>query len=271
MNAPLRNITLEDNISYDNRGANIYLINTINVMVRRNFVFCTNDPISWRGTGSIYRPGPGIQVRDEDFKSPPPPSSGQVIINNIVVGCGQNFGVATQINGGGLNNALVANNTFINARSASGEAANNIEIEGRASLKKTRFSNNLIVQTVPGTITRIQASSGTVDLSSFTVSNNLYSKTPTNGWPGNEAGRVVANPLLASLDMPAMNALPTPARYILLAGSPAIDRGTGVAQVTEDFFGIARNGALDIGADELGGSTSFGNGAAILTFLGQGQ
>ena len=157
------------------------------------------------------------------------------------------------------------------SRPASGEAANNIEIEGRASLKNTRFSNNLIVQTVPGTITRIQASSGTVDLSSFTVSNNLYSKTPTNGWPGNEAGRVVANPLLASLDMPAMNALPTPARYILLAGSPAIDRGTGVAQVTEDFFGIARNGALDIGADELGGSTSFGNGSAILTLLGQGQ
>ncbi len=266
-----RNITLEDNISYDNRGANIYLINTINVMVRRNFVFCTNDPISWRGTGSIYRPGPGIQVRDEDFKSPPPPSSGQVIINNIVVGCGQNFGVATQINGGGLNNALVANNTFINARSASGEAANNIEIEGRASLKNTRFSNNLIVQTVPGTITRIQASSGTADLSSFTVSNNLYSKTPTNGWPGTEAGRIVANPVLASLDMPAMNALPNPARYVLLPASPAINNGMNIPQVTDDFFSTVRSGALDIGADELGGSTSFGNGAAILTFLGQGQ
>ena len=266
-----RNITLEDNISYDNRGANIYLINTINVMVRRNFVFCTNDPISWRGTGGIYRPGPGIQVRDEDFKSPPPPSSGQVIINNIVVGCGQNFGVATQINGGGLNDALVANNTFVNARSASGEAANNIEIEGRASLKNTRFVNNLIVQTVPGTITRIQASSGQANLSSFTVSNNLYSKTPSNGWPGTEAGRVVADPLLASVVMPLMNSLPTPANYVLLAGSPAIDRGGNVAPVTEDFFGVARNGALDIGADEVGGSTSFGNSAPILALLGQGQ
>ena len=264
-----RNITLEDNISYDNRGANIYLINTINVMVRRNFVFCTNDPISWRGTGGIYRPGPGIQVRDEDFKSPPPPSSGQVIVNNMVVGCGQNFGVATQINGGGLNNAVVANNTFVNARSASGEAANNIEIEGRASLQNTRFSNNLIVQTVPGTIVRIQASSGQANLSSFTVSNNLYSKAPANGWPTSEAGRIVADPLLASLAMPLMNALPNPASYVLLPASPAVDRGMNVAQVTEDFFGIARNGALDIGADELGGSTDFGNGADILSLLGQ--
>ena len=264
-----RNITLEDNISYDNRGANIYLINTINVMVRRNFVFCTNDPISWRGTGGIYRPGPGIQVRDEDFKSPPPPSSGQVIVNNMVVGCGQNFGVATQINGGGLNNAVVANNTFVNARSASGEAANNIEIEGRASLQNTRFSNNLIVQTVPGTIVRIQASSGQANLSSFTVSNNLYSKAPANGWPTSEAGRIVADPLLASLAMPLMNALPNPASYVLLPASPAVDRGMNVAQVTEDFFGIARNGALDIGADELGGSTDFGNSADLLSLLGQ--
>ena len=267
-----RNITLEDNISYDNRGANIYLINTINVTARRNFVFCTNDPISWRGTGGIYRPGPGIQVRDEDFKKPsPPPSSGQVIVNNIVVGCGQNFGVATQINGGGLNNALVANNTFVNARSASGEGANNIEIEGRASLQNTRFSNNLIVQTVPGTIVRIQASSGQANLSSFTVSNNLYSKAPANGWPTSEAGRIVADPLLASLTMPVMNALPNPASYVLLPASPAVDRGMNVAQVPDDFFGIARNGALDIGADELGGSTSFGNSTAILALLGQGQ
>ena len=102
-----RNLTFEDNTSYDNRGANIYLVNTTNVTVRRNFVFCTNDPISWRGTGGQYRPGPGLQVRDEDFKSPPPPSTGQVIVNNIVVGCGVNFGVSTQINGGGLNLSLI--------------------------------------------------------------------------------------------------------------------------------------------------------------------
>ena len=125
--------------SYDNRGANIYLVNTTNVTVRRNFVFCTNDPISWRGTGGQYRPGPGLQVRDEDFKTPPPPSTGQVIVNNIVVGCGVNFGVSTQINGGGLNNAVVANNTFVNARSVSGDAANNVEFDGRASFQNTRF------------------------------------------------------------------------------------------------------------------------------------
>ena len=267
-----RNIILEDNTAYDNRGANIYLINTINVTVRRNFVYCTNDPISWRGTGGAYRPGPGLQVRDEDFKKPTPPvSTGQVILNNIVVGCGTNFGVSSQLNGGGLNNAIVANNTFVNARSVSGEAANNVEFDGRASYQNSRFVNNLIVQTVPGTITRVQTAAGAPNMATLTISNNLYSKTPTNGWPSSEAGRIVANPLLADPIMPALNALPIPAGYALLASSPAIDRGGNVAQVTDDFFATPRNGALDIGADEVGGSTSFGNVVDPSSFLTQGQ
>ena len=267
-----RGLVFEDNTIYDHLGASLYMVNTINPVIRRNFIFCTDNKAFWRSSGPTYRPSAGLQVRDENFKAPqPPPSSGQVIVNNIVVGCGTNFGVSSQLNGGGLNNAIVANNTFVNARSASGEAANNIEFDGRASYQNSRFVNNVIVQTVPGTITRVQMATGTPNMASFTVSNNLYSKTPTNGWPSNEAGRVVANPLLASLDMPMMNALPNPAGYILLPGSPAVDNGTNVAQVTDDFFATPRNGALDMGADELGGGTSFGNFAAVMSLLTPGQ
>lgn len=252
-------LLFEDNTVYDNRGANLYMVNTQNPVVQRNFIFCTNDPISWRGKGNMYRPGPGLQVRDETFKKEQPPaSSGQIIVNNIVVGCGQNFGVSSQLAGGGLNNAVVANNSFINARgSATGAGANNLEFDGRASLRNTRFVNNIIVQTVPGTITRIQYATGTPNLSSFTVSNNLYSRTPTNGWPMNEAGRVIADPLLVSLATPLLSAIPVPGSYALTAGSPAIDRGTNVSQVTHDIFQDPRVGALDIGADELGGSSDF--------------
>ena len=253
-----RNLVFEDNTTYDNRGANLYMVNTINPIIRRNFIFCTNDPISWRGNGGGYRPGPGLQIRDEDFKPPqPPPSSGQVIVNNIVVGCGLNFGVSSQIANGGLNNAIVANNTFVNARSVSGQSANNIEFDGRASFRNTLFVNNVIVQTVPGTITRIQYATGTPDLSSFTVNNNLYSKAPTNGWVSTESGRIVADAQLVNPIMPLLTAMPTPAGYALKAASPAVDRGANVAQVTEDFFKTARSGVLDIGADELGGSTNF--------------
>lgn len=254
-----RNIVLEDNTTYDNRGANLYVVNSINPVIRRNFIFCTNDPISWRGSGGTYQPGPGLQLRDESFKkAQPPASSGQVIVNNIVVGCGTNFGVSSQIAGGGLNNAIVANNSFINARSVSGDGANNIEFDGRAAFKNTRFSNNLIVQTVPGTIARVQYATGTPDLSSFTVSNNLYTKAPANGWVSSEPGRIVADARLVNPTMPSMSALPTPAGYALQSNSPAVDSGANLSQVTDDFFKTVRNGALDIGADELGGSTTFG-------------
>lgn len=251
-------IVLEDNTTYDNRGANLYLVNTTNPVVRRNFIFCTNDPISWRGNGGLYRPGPGLQIRDENFKKPQPsPSSGQIIVNNMVVGCGSNFGVSTQIAGGGLNNAVVANNSFINARSASGDGANNIEFDGRASYRNTQFINNLVLQSVPGTITRIQYATGTPDLSSLTVSNNLYSKNPTNGWVSSEPGRIVADPLLANPVLPQQNQIPTPALYTLQAGSPAIDQGANIAHVTDDLFKHPRSQGHDIGADEVGGTHTF--------------
>jgi hypothetical protein len=254
-------IVLEDNTTYDNRGANLYLINTTNPLVRRNLVYCTDDHTFWRkGKAKTYRAGPGLQIRDENFEGQsvkPPPSSGQVIINNVVIGCGSNFGVATQIAGGGLNNALIANNTFINARSDNGEGANNIEIEGQSSLRNTRFVNNLIVQTVPGTITRIQTTVATPNMSTFTVANNLYNKTPGNGWFSTEAGRVIGDPLLASLALPVKGVPPNVAGFAILAGSPTIDRGQAVSLVTDDFFRGARGGALDIGADELGGAAGF--------------
>ena len=262
-----RGIILEGNVSYDNRGANIYLVNTINTTVRGNFVFCTDDPISWRGKNSLSRPGPGLQVRDENFKAPqPPPSSGQVIVNNIVVGCGINFGVATQIAGGGLNNAIVAHNTFVNARGASGEGVNNIEISGNASMQNTRFVNNVIVQTVPGTLTRILYAMGTPNLAGFTISNNLYSSAPGNGWMSTEPGRIVADARLVNVVQPLLSDLPNPANFALTAASPAVDAGDNGTGNIEDLFGDERAGAADIGADELGGSTQFGfpNSLALL-------
>lgn len=246
-------ITVEDNIIYDNERANLYLVRTTNPLIQRNLVFCTDDPVYWSGQGNEYKPGTGLQVRDELFSNASnlPLSSGQVIINNIVVGCGANFGVASQVPGGGLNNALVANNSFINARGATGEGVNNIEFEGRASFKNTQFINNLIYQSTPGTIVRIQISLGVPDLSTFTLANNLYNSPPAFAWPTLEAGRLVANPMLANPVMPVKGSIPDVNSYRLLAGSPAINSGKPIGQVVVDFFQHARSGALDIGADEL--------------------
>ncbi len=252
------NITLEDNVAYDNLHANLYLNSTIAPLVRRNLVYCTDNMAFWRkGSNDSYNPPPGLQVRDEAFinmEPPPPSSSDQVIVNNIVVGCSNNFGVGSQREDGvgGIKNALVANNTFANARGETSLGVNNIELDGSASYTNSSFINNLIIQTTPGAILRVM---GTTNMSSFTVANNLYSVTPPQGWFNNEPGRVVGDPRLIVPNPP----LPTagnpldPADYRLTYTSPAFDRGQALTEITDDFFGLSRTttGLPDIGADEL--------------------
>lgn len=253
------NITLEDNVAYDNLHANIYLNATIAPLVRRNLVFCTDDMTFWRkGSNDSYNPPPGLQVRDEAFANmspPPPPSSGQVIVNNIVVGCSNNFGVVTQREdgNGGLYNALVANNTFVNARGETSQGVNNIELDSSASYTNSSFINNLIIQTTPGAILRVMGNS--THISSLTVGNNLYNTAPPSTWFNNESGRVVGDPLLAAPNppLPTMSNPVNPADYRLTYASPAFDQGQENSAVTGDFFGQSRTttGLPDIGADEL--------------------
>ena len=247
------NITLEDNISFDNLNANIYVLNTQNPLVQRNFVFCTDDRAYWSHTVPDV-PSPGIMLRDEDFETlptSPPPSSGQKIINNIVVGCGVNFGVSTQIPGGGLNNAIVANNTLVNARGDAGASINNVLFAGDANYSNSKFVNNLILQSVPGNVANILESLGNPNFSTFTMSDNLYSNEPEPGWPVNEPGGMIVNPLLINPVIPVMGAFPDVHGYRLQASSPAINAGAAVNEVTIDFFKQLRTAPLDIGADEL--------------------
>ena len=247
-----RRITLEDNVTYDNDHANLYLVDTANPLVQRNIVFCSDNREFWRkGHAVEYRPGSGLVIRDEDFNPMPPVSTGQVIINNIVSGCSSNLIIGTQQPGGGLNNGLVANNVFINGRADVANAVDNVVIGLGASVANSRFINNIIVQTLPGDLTLIQ---GSPDLSTLTVSNNLYSSAPSGWFPG-ESGRVVGDPLFVNglPPLPDGGLVPDPADFRLSYDSPALDAGLALAEVTGDFFGESRigSGPIDIGLDEL--------------------
>lgn len=255
-------IVLEDNVVYDNYHENLYLNSTIDPLVRRNLVFCTDDPAFRRKASAIfYTSAPGIMTRDEafvDLGGGFPLSSGQIITNNIVVGCSVNFGVGFQRTGGGLNDALVANNVFANARGQSANNVNNIHLDDRAVYVNSRFINNLILQTSPGAILRVQGAN--VDFTTFTVAHNLYysaasgGSLPTSWFPG-EIGRVIGNPNLEdpTPPLPAMGQTVDPTDYRLTYASPALDAGQALAEVTDDFFASARgaDGPFDIGAHEL--------------------
>lgn len=255
------NITLEDNVVYDNYHANLYLNSTKYPLVQRNLAYCTDDPAYMRKGGSkYYTTSAAIQVRDEAFLAigGVDPSIGQVIINNIVVGCSINFGVSSQRSNGGLNSALVANNVFANARGEEnhdGNGVNNISLSSGASYANSSFINNLIVQEPPvGSILRVQG--GGADFSTFTVAHNLYYSTnnslPTTWFPG-EVGRVVGAPNLAgAIDPPSTGQAPSVDAFRLTFASPALDAGQAT-DAADDFFGLARGGAgaYDIGAHEL--------------------
>lgn len=250
-------ITLEDNVVFDNYHANLYLNSTIAPLVQRNLVYCTDDPAFRRKGSSVsYITAPGIQIRDESFVGldpKPPLSSGQVIVNNIVVGCSVNFGVSTQRTGGGMTDALVSNNVFANARGQSAISVNNVQLDDAAAYVNSRFVNNLIIQNTPGAILRVQGAYS--DFSTFTVANNLYGIAPPASWFPGEAGRVVGNPNLANPTppLPAMGGTVDPDDYRLTYASPALDAGQSLTEVTGDFAAYARgnDGPVDIGAFEL--------------------
>lgn len=245
-------ITLEDNVAYDNDHANVYVNDTAYPLVQRNVIFCTDNREFWRkGNAVDYRPGSGLVLRDEDFNPMPPPSVGQVVINNIVSGCSTNLGVGTQQPGGGLNSGLIANNVFINGRADIAGAVDNVTFGSGVSLANSRFINNMIIQTVPGDLTLIQ---GNVNTSTLTVANNLYSSTPANWFPG-ESGRVVGDPQFVDglPPLPTVAGLVDPADFRLRYDSPAVDAGLSLPEVLTDFFGQSRtgNGQPDIGLVEL--------------------
>lgn len=251
------NIVLAGNISYDNAHANIYVINTIRPRVEGNLVFCTDNRAFWDGISGAGPAiaGVGLQLRDENFPDlpqQPPQSIGQVIVNNIVTGCGTNFGVATQVAGSGLVDAVVANNTFANARGETGAGVNNVRLEGRATFRDTLFANNILVQSTPGENVRLILALGNPDLTTFVVANNLYwPAPPPEDWYPNEPGRVLADPLLANPALPEQANLPDPRWFTLAPRSPAIDAGQVTADAITDFFGVERSVPPDLGAIEF--------------------
>lgn len=241
------NVVVEDNVIYDNKASNLYLNRTQNPIVRRNLVYCTANPAFW---------SEGLALRDEDVRAGmplAPASSGQIVVNNIVSGCKVNFTVSSQITSGsgrgGLRDAVVANNTFIHARTPTMDGAVNVKLDARALYQNSRFINNLLVQSEARNMAAVFNTP--TDFSTFVVANNLYSIAPLAGWFPGEAGRVIGNPLLVDASAPAQGAALDPGNYRLRTGSPAINVAQASPHVTEDYFRQQRQAPPDIGAHEF--------------------
>lgn len=218
---------IEDNVVYDNYSCNIYISDASHVLCQRNFIY--NTPASIVTSGARI----GIQMGDEKYN---PPSSDIIVINNIVTGTRKNLYWWKAGPAEPMKNVLIANNTFVNSTYQYG-----IQITP-GQIQNVRFINNLIEQDDLLPVALVISAPG------FTLSNNLWSKTP----PSNAAGEgdIIGDPELIKTGDQL-----SPGWYKLMNNSPAINKALTLSEVTQDFSGDSRavsrsNPAPDIGADE---------------------
>jgi parallel beta-helix repeat protein len=240
-----KNITIEDNVVYDNFAVNIYLATVEGVTIQRNLVYNTNTEPFLRGGN----PCTGITFATEQADTGAY-SSNQVVINNIIAGHRENIAWWGEGISGALINTLIANNTLINATANSGTATN-LAIDGTTAHNNVRISNNIIMQNTPGTIASVPNDS------TFTFSNNLWSKTPEADARG--SGDIIASPKLVNANAELSPGDVDPNWYKLTSSSPAINKAIKLSEVFDDFFGATRGNNPDIGAHEYDGSPQITN------------
>jgi hypothetical protein len=221
-------IVIEDNIIHDNWG-NVYISDSTNVLFQRNFVY--TDPASIMFS---YGTHDGIALGDEKYN---PPSANITVINNISFGNDVNFWWWQGVQGGGMNNVLIANNTFVNAIGDPNQGRGNVTISVGVH-QKVYFNNNLVQQ--DGDLPVI----ATISQPGITYSNNLWSKPPYNAASG--PGDIIADPLLAHTRDSFSSEW-----FTLTDLSPAIDAALTLPEVNVDYFGNNRLPLPDMGADEF--------------------
>jgi hypothetical protein len=257
-------LVISGNTVANSYGPNIYVDNYQNSTVSGNFVYYTgayDHPVQWPHSGLT-----GIQIARECYEggrpvSPPPapscitiepPLSGNKIVNNIVAGFQYGIRYQDYAAAGGMQNTLIANNTFVNQTTAA------IEI-GVDNPAWDTFSSNVVENNVFYGAEPLFSSYGTLPASGITFNNNVWYNNFSSTWPVGSASDVVADPQFAGSGVtpviPSLTSAPyLPAahyeagNYTLPAASPAKSSGHAEPQVTVDFSGKSRVAPFSIGA-----------------------
>ena len=221
-----QHITIEDCVSYNNQQ-NFYISDTKYCLFQRNLSYFTPG-----NAIQGYVTQDGILLGDEKRN---PPSSDNVVINNLVMGGERNFAAG----GGQMVNVLVANNTFANASPTAGaESACVYFFKGSST--GGRFVNNIILQEDRVAISHLEARG-------IAFGHNNWSKKPVSGCRGN--GDIVADPRLLKTGPTGPGSL-TKEWFKLSPSSPARGRAEPVDRVTQDAAKQPRKRTPDIGAFE---------------------
>ena len=222
----------------DNYGVNIYLDNTTDAVVDRNF--CMAGRV--QNASSYTRDGfgaSGIRVANEEHLingvEVQNPVNNLTITNNITVNGKFGFTYSLSDNGGGLHNTLIANNTFYGAE----DLLLYIQNEDNQDVHdSTTIRNNIFYA-------RSGEDYAYAPGSNITYGYNCW-YNGNSGTQKSGGGDVLGNPLLVN---PGSG---TKTDYkIASSSSPCVNTGTYHSAVTEDYWGTGRDSMHDIGAHEF--------------------
>ena len=217
---------VENNIAHDNYSTNFYISDATNILFQGNFAYM--DPNSYV-YGYGYGHNVGIMMGDEKYN---PPSENITIVNNIAVGNNVNFWWWQGVQGGGMKNVLIANNTFVNSINTSGI------IIHTGTHQNVRFMNNVIQQ--DGGLLIIDLD----DATGIALSHNLWSKAPSAQASG--YGDIIGDPVLAHYGDKY-----SAEWFRLTELSPAIDVAISLPETLVDYLEVSREPPPDMGAIEF--------------------
>lgn len=222
---------LDSNVVYDNWALNLYVSDAANVTVSNNLVYVTPNNAVQKSMLNIGLCDETGKVRSENL----------TIVNNIVRGGKALLGwwVDGRTPDGKMKNVLIANNTFVQAALAN--SWDNGIIFQDAAHENVQFMNNVVKQDGVGNPIRI----GT---GSFRFVSNVWSEQPaTKARAWND---VYGDPQLALAGSTSAGQL-TGEYFKVKSTSPAIDQGSVISSILDDYFGNPRDATPDIGAHEF--------------------
>ncbi len=202
---------IEGNEVYDNWATNIYISDATNVILRNNYIYDTDETLGKNGNYV------GIMLGDERYD---PPSEGIVIVDNIVNNTNINLYWWQGVEGGGMKDVTIRNNTFINSRERTNIRINNGPHENVV------FSDNVILQQDTLPISSISVNDG------ISLFRNLWSKAPNKNAQGD--GDIIAT-------------FETWAAYALWTGRGSMDR----LDLATTISGFAWNNLTPVMLSEL--------------------
>jgi parallel beta-helix repeat protein len=218
--------TASENEVFDNFSVGIYLDNAQWATVERNLVYSTGDQRFFR----FGMPAFGIGTANEQYDVA---NSLQylTIVNNIIVRTRSAIYYGNYDRGGGLRNAIIANNTCYQSSEAL------LRINRSSRHRQTLIANNIFVQ--PNAVNAL----ADVVTNGIAFTSNAWNRENRGAAKGE--GDVVGDVKLAN---PGGT---KPSDYRIAAGSPCIDAGTPIESLTNDYFEKPRSQKPDIGAIEL--------------------